>query len=260
MPSNRNPRDLPAIHHRSLADRRKQTSGAWSDRVAALKNIPPVSILSGNRGQQSFSGISRIRIMVAFLPVSIAMIVRYSIDGVNHIRFHQPLPRGFWWLVAAEMGLAVLMWASFPARSTTSITCSPTGIASCERRGHAHQAAAHGCHRLPRGSSVFYDRLERARVQATDRLAMIQQMGRLHSADRHGDRVFSMFRLLFAGFVSPAHCGNRSCISWRKPFPAFPHLCEELPPERRSAGRWTTCVIKWAAAKEAAKRAKALPI
>jgi ATP-binding cassette subfamily B protein len=26
---------------------------------------------------------------------------------------------------------------------------------------------------------VFYDRLERARVQATDRLAMIQQMGRL---------------------------------------------------------------------------------
>ncbi len=26
---------------------------------------------------------------------------------------------------------------------------------------------------------IFYDRLERARVQATDRLAMIQQMGRL---------------------------------------------------------------------------------
>ena len=29
---------------------------------------------------------------------------------------------------------------------------------------------------------VFYDRLERARVQATDRLAMIQQMGRLFPA------------------------------------------------------------------------------
>ena len=39
---------------------------------------------------------------------------------------------------------------------------------------------------------VFYDRLERARVQATDRLGMIQSIGRLVPAGGHYDVSLSV--------------------------------------------------------------------
>ena len=67
---------------------------------------------------------------------------------------------------------------------------------------------------------VFYDRLERARVQATDRLAMIQQMGRLiqqsvtaiaFSALLVWYSPFLLF-LLVAGVV-PAFLERAICIS-----------------------------------------------
>ncbi|HZB88438.1 MAG TPA: ABC transporter ATP-binding protein [Terracidiphilus sp.] len=149
---------------------------AWADRVRALKNIPPVLKFVWESGPAVVSWNVALRIFVAFLPVGIGIIARFIIDGVNRIRFHQPLPEHFWWLVVAEAGLAVL-----------------TGILSravdycdnllADRYTHhvsvevMRQAAALDLTAYE--DPVFYDRLERARVQATDRLAMIQQMGRL---------------------------------------------------------------------------------
>src|SRR5487761_2144351 len=80
---------------------------AWSDRLRALKNVPPVLHFVWESGPSIVFWNITIRIVVAFLPVGIGIIGRYIIDGVNQIRLHQPLPQHFWWLVGSEMALAV---------------------------------------------------------------------------------------------------------------------------------------------------------
>jgi len=150
--------------------------GAWTERVAALKNIPSVLHFVWESGPAVVFWNVFIRIVVAFLPVGIGVIVRYIIDGVNRIRFHQSLPRDFWWLVAAEMALAVLM-------GVLSRTVDYFDNLLADR--YTHHVSVEVMRKAAvldvtvYEDPVFYDRLERARVQATDRLAMIQQMGRL---------------------------------------------------------------------------------
>ena len=149
---------------------------AWGDRMRALRNIPPVLHFVWESGPAVVFWNIAIRIVVAFLPVGIGIIVRFIIDGVNRIRLHQPLPRDFWWLVAAEMALAVLIGVLARAVDyfDNLLADRYTHHVSVEvmRKAAALDVTVYE-------DPVFYDRLERARVQATDRLAMIQQMGRL---------------------------------------------------------------------------------
>jgi ATP-binding cassette subfamily B protein len=110
------------------------------------------------------------------LPVAIGIIGRFIIDGVNRIRLHLPLPQNFWWLVGAEMALAVITGIMLRAVDyfDNLLADRYTHHVSVEvmRKAAALDVTVYE-------DPVFYDRLERARVQATDRLAMIQQMGRL---------------------------------------------------------------------------------
>lgn len=149
---------------------------AWKDRVRALRNVPPVLRVVWDSGPSVVFWNIATRIVVAFLPVAIGIIARFIIDGVNRIRMHKPLPNHFWWLVIAEMGLAVA--AGMLARAVdyfdNLLADRYTHHVSVEVMRHA-AALDVTVYEDP----VFYDRLERARVQATDRLAMIQQMGRL---------------------------------------------------------------------------------
>src|SRR6202012_4881322 len=87
----------------------QRRAGAWADRLAALKNIPPVLHFVWESGPHVVFWNITIRILVAFLPVGIGVIGRFIIDGVSPVVLqHQPLPQHFWWLVIAEMVLAVL--------------------------------------------------------------------------------------------------------------------------------------------------------
>ena len=160
----------------SSAGQAASQSSAWGDRVRALKNVPPVLHFVWESGPAVVFWNIFIRIVVAFLPVGIGVIVRYIIDGVNRIRVHQPLPHGFWWLVAAEMALAVLTGVLSRAVDyfDSLLADRYTHHVSVEvmRKAAALDVTVYE-------DPIFYDRLERARVQATDRLAMIQQMGRL---------------------------------------------------------------------------------
>jgi ATP-binding cassette subfamily B protein len=149
---------------------------AWSDRVRALKNVPAVLRIVWESGPAVVSWNIALRILVAFLPVGIGIIGRFIIDGVNRTRLHQLLPQGFWWLVAAEMALAVLTGVLSRAVDyfDNLLADRYTHHVSVEvmRKAAALDVTVYE-------DPVFYDRLERARVQATDRLVMIQQMGRL---------------------------------------------------------------------------------
>jgi ATP-binding cassette, subfamily B, bacterial len=150
--------------------------GAWRDRLRALRNIPPVLHFVWESGPAVVFWNIAIRIVVAFLPVAIGVIGGKIIDGVNRIRFHQPLPGYFWYLVGAEMVLAILIGILSRAVDyfDNLLADRYTHHVSVEvmRKAAALDVTVYE-------DPVFYDRLERARVQATDRLAMIQQMGRL---------------------------------------------------------------------------------
>ncbi len=149
---------------------------AWGDRLRALKNVPPVLHFVWESGPSVVFWNITIRVLVAFLPVGIGIVGRFIIDGVNRIRLHQPLPEHFWWLVAGEMALAVLTGILSRAVDyfDNLLADRYTHHVSVEvmRKAAALDVTVYE-------DPVFYDRLERARVQATDRLAMIQQMGRL---------------------------------------------------------------------------------
>ena len=154
----------------------KSSASAWTDRLRSLRNIPPVLKFVWESGPSVVFWNITIRVIIAFLPVAIGIVARFIIDGVNRIRLSQPLPQGFWWLVAAEMGLAVLMGVLSRTIDyfDNLLADRYTNHVSVEvmRKAAALDLTVYE-------DPVFYDRLERARVQATDRLAMIQQMGRL---------------------------------------------------------------------------------
>ena len=158
------------------AEAPQEPASAWGDRLRALKNVPPVLHFVWESGPAVVFWNITIRIIVAFLPVGIGIVGRFIIDGVNQIRLHQPLPQHFWWLVGTEMALAVI--TGILARSVdyfdNLLADRYTHHVSVEvmRKAAALDVTVYE-------DPVFYDRLERARVQATDRLAMIQQMGRL---------------------------------------------------------------------------------
>ncbi len=149
---------------------------AWADRIRALKNVPPVLHFVWESGPTVVFWNLTFRVVVAFLPVGVGIIGRFIIDGVNRIRLHQPLPDNFWWLVGAEMTLAVLIGILMRTVDyfDSLLADRYTHHVSVEvmRKAAALDVTVYE-------DPVFYDRLERARVQATDRLAMIQQMGRL---------------------------------------------------------------------------------
>ncbi len=158
------------------SEQHPSASNAWADRVRALKNIPAVLHFVWESGPSIVSLNIAIRVFVAFLPVGIGIIGRFIIDGVNRIHMHQPLPRHFWWLVGAEMALALV---------TGILSRSVDYFDNLLADRYTHHVSVEVMRKAASldltvyEDPVFYDRLERARVQATDRLAMIQQMGRL---------------------------------------------------------------------------------
>jgi ATP-binding cassette subfamily B protein len=158
------------------SEHRPSASNAWADRVRALKNIPAVLHFVWESGPSIVSLNVAIRVLVAFLPVGIGIIGRFIIDGVNRIHMHQPLPRNFWWLVGAEMALALV---------TGILSRAVDYFDNLLADRYTHHVSVEVMRKAASldltvyEDPVFYDRLERARVQATDRLAMIQQMGRL---------------------------------------------------------------------------------
>src|SRR6202522_524018 len=154
----------------------QSSRNAWRERVQALKNVPPVLGILWQSGPAVVMWGLVLRILVAALPAAIAYIASQIIDGVQHYFTTKTLVPHFWWLVGVEAGLNVLAGVL-----TRGVDYSDSLLA--DRYTHfvsvrvMKQAASLDLTTYE--DPVFYDRLERARVQATDRLAMIQQMGRL---------------------------------------------------------------------------------
>jgi ATP-binding cassette subfamily B protein len=151
--------------------------GGWQERISALRNVPAVLkiVWDSGPGVVIFGLVSRV--FSSLFPVGLLWITKLIIDGiVRAVSSHQPIHRGFWWLVVAEFSLAVLN--SILLRtidySDSLLGDKYTRHVSIRVMNHAASLDL-----IAYEDPVFYDRLERARVQATDRLVMIQQIGRL---------------------------------------------------------------------------------
>jgi ATP-binding cassette subfamily B protein len=150
---------------------------SWQERLSALRNVPPVLriVWESGPGVVTFGLLSRV--VASLLPLALLWIPKLILDRIVHaISDHRPITPGFWWLVAAEFSLAVL--TSVLARA---IDYSDSLLADKYTRHVSIQVMKHAADLdlTAYEDPVFYDRLERARVQATDRLGMIQQIGRL---------------------------------------------------------------------------------
>ena len=159
-----------------MAERQNMWSG-WQDRISALRNVPAVLKIVWDSGPAVvvFGLVSRL--FSSVLPVVLLWITKLIIDGIVHaVSAHQAVQHGFWWLVAAEFSLAVLNSVLI-----RTIDYSDSLLADKYTRHVSIRVMNHaaGLDLLTYEDPVFYDRLERARVQATDRLVMIQAIGRL---------------------------------------------------------------------------------
>ncbi|HSS95943.1 MAG TPA: hypothetical protein VLK33_02875, partial [Terriglobales bacterium] len=149
----------------------------WRERLSALRNVPPVLKIVWESGPLVVSLGLFFRLITSLVPLAALWITKLIIDHIVAIvSNHQPVPRSLWWLVAAEFAIAI-----FGSVLSRTIDYLDSLLADKYTRHVSIQVMRHASSLdlTAYEDPVFYDRLERARVQATDRLGMIQSIGRL---------------------------------------------------------------------------------
>jgi ATP-binding cassette, subfamily B, bacterial len=159
-----------------MPEAKQQISSAWGERVRALRNLPALLRILWDSGPSVVSWSIFLRIIVAAAPLGIASVAAWIINGIQGRMMGQDLRPNFWWMVALEVVLALSMAALLRVIDYLDSMLSDryTHYVSIRVMDQASKLDL-----TTYEDPIFYDRLERARVQATDRLAMIQQMGRL---------------------------------------------------------------------------------
>jgi ATP-binding cassette subfamily B protein len=150
---------------------------SWRDRLSALRNVPIVLQFVWESGRSVVVLGLVARVIASILPPALFWVSKLIIDTIWVIlTTHQPTGARLWWLVAAEFGLA--LGTGLVGRLIDYLDTLLAGkyMNHISVRVMEHAASLD---LMAYEDPVFYDRLERARVQATDRLYMIQAIGRL---------------------------------------------------------------------------------
>jgi ATP-binding cassette subfamily B protein len=114
------------------------------------------------------------RIAAALMPLAMLTVSKRILDAIQAHSTGKPLPGNFWILVGTEFGLAAIS-----AILGRTVGYFDSLLADRFTRSVSIRVMEHAS-RLDLASyedPVFYDKLERARVQATDRIEMIQALG-----------------------------------------------------------------------------------
>jgi len=151
---------------------------AWGERLGALKNVPPVLRIVWNSGRWVVTAGLILRTIVAVLPLAAYKVASLIIGMVANIVHHQSVDQNYLWiLVAVEAGIMIVIGILSRGIDYFDQVLADryTRYVSVQTMDHASQLDLQTYE-----DPVYYDRLERARVQATDRLVMIQAIGRLY--------------------------------------------------------------------------------
>jgi ATP-binding cassette subfamily B protein len=149
----------------------------WRDRLRALQNIPPLFRIVWKAAPRVVAAGLAFRVIIALLPVAMLAVTKVIIDAIYGLTSqHRPLPGNFWWLVVLQFGLACL-----GAVLVRLIDFCENVLADKYTRYISTQIMVHAASLdlATYEDYNFHDKLERARVQGTDRIGMIQASGRL---------------------------------------------------------------------------------
>jgi ATP-binding cassette subfamily B protein len=155
-----------------------ETRKNWRERAAALRNIPPVLKLLWRSGPAVVGGELAARVLTALVPVATFWVAKTIIDMVmaKVKNPSSPFPHSIWYWLAAEFTLAASGNILGRAIGYFDTRIADNFSAEVSLRIMEHSA------KLDLASfedPVFYDKLERARVQATDRINMLNAIGNL---------------------------------------------------------------------------------
>jgi len=149
----------------------------WRERLAALRQVPAVlGFVWQSARAVVVLGVAA-RVVASLLPPALFWVSKLIVDAIFGIlTTHQHIGARLWWLVAAEFALAIAtgLISRLIDYLDALLAGKYTRYVSIRVMEHAS-----GLDLLAYEDPIFYDRLERARVQATDRLYMIQAIGRL---------------------------------------------------------------------------------
>lgn len=149
----------------------------WSARLKALRNIPPVFRMVWQAAPGIVVSSLVFRLLVSLVPVAMLWVTKIIIDAVDaYIHHVAALPKEFWWLVALEFALASLATIFSRANDFCDTVLADRFTRHISTRIMEHASRLD----LTRFEDpAFYDKMDRARVQGTDRVMMIQMSGRL---------------------------------------------------------------------------------
>jgi ATP-binding cassette, subfamily B, bacterial len=149
----------------------------WRERVAALRNIPPVLRMVWEAAPKVIVSSLVCRVIAALLPLAVLAVTSVIIGDIAGFTAHQRNLRPiFWWLVALEFVLASLAGILVRLINFCDI------VLADKYSRHISTKIMEHASRLDLTSfedPLFYDKMERARVQGTDRIVMIQSTGLL---------------------------------------------------------------------------------
>jgi len=151
----------------------------WRERVAALKNIPPIFRIVWEAAPKVILCSVTCRVLAALIPLAVLAVTRVIVNDIVDFRNGKlaSLPGNFWYLVALEFVLAGIV-AGILAR----LILFSEVVLSDRYSKHISTKIMEHASRLDLTSfedPLFYDKMERARVQGTDRIVMIQSTGLL---------------------------------------------------------------------------------
>ncbi|MGH9447671.1 MAG: ABC transporter ATP-binding protein, partial [Terriglobia bacterium] len=149
---------------------------AWTERLQALRNLPPLVKLMWQAGPSSVVMGTAARILTGIVPLATLDIGRIIFNDIVALTHKHPLPPRFWWLVVAEFGFAAMgtLLGRVSDYADTVLADNYQRFISVRVMQHAASLDL-----VRYEDPNFYDKLERARVQAIDRLATIRMMGQL---------------------------------------------------------------------------------
>jgi ATP-binding cassette subfamily B protein len=159
------------------AQEREESHPRWRERIRGLNNAPALFRMVWEAAPLVVASGLLLRLLVSLLPVSMLAITRVIIDSIVALNSqHKPLPGFFWRLVALEFCLA-----SLGAILARLIDFCESVLADKYTRHISTRIMEHASRLdLTRYEEPsFADKMERARVQGTDRVMMIQMTGRL---------------------------------------------------------------------------------
>ncbi|HXN64073.1 MAG TPA: ABC transporter ATP-binding protein [Candidatus Acidoferrales bacterium] len=149
----------------------------WRERLRALGNLPPMMHMVWEAAPRTIVASGIYRVLAALMPLAMLAVTSVIIGLLSAFtKGTHPLPHYFWWLVVGEFALASL------SAILTKLTDYSDVVLADKFTRHISTRLMEHASKLDITSyedPLFYDKMERARAQGTDRIGMIQSAGKL---------------------------------------------------------------------------------